>query len=175
MHGVLITHPRELHKNNGTGPLTQALCPNIELEVWQRKKPVKSIVRAMLEGRNVVLVYPKPENREFVENGGDGMFKAADAEKLFFVLLDGTWQQADKIYRQSPELQALKSITITPRDRSRFQLRRNQKDTGLSTVETAAEIFQMLGFSQDSSSILSYLQLYQARFEAQRSGHYLAR
>jgi DTW domain-containing protein YfiP len=58
------------------------------------------------------------------------------------VILDATWQQAKKMYRQSSYLQKADKIALDQAPVSRFQRRRNQRDGGLCTAECVIELLK---------------------------------
>ncbi|QXP37457.1 DTW domain-containing protein [Shewanella algae] len=61
------------------------------------------------------------------------------------VILDATWQEAGKMYRQSPYLQSLARVELQTEQDSAFRLRRNQRQGGLCTLECIAAVWQDLG------------------------------
>lgn len=61
------------------------------------------------------------------------------------VILDATWQEAGKMYRQSPYLQSLARVELQAEQGSAFRLRRNQRQGGLCTLECIAAVWQDLG------------------------------
>lgn len=115
-----------------------------------------------------MLVYPADESFQ-----GDTLaISEVDASRYFFVLLDGTWQQTSKMVRQTPALAHLPRLSLNDARSSIYNLRRNQREVGMSTVEAFASIYDQLGFSDDADNIRGFLSLFLRRFEAQRSGHY---
>ena len=138
MQFILLTHTRELNKASATGPLVKSLlqqdCHIIE---WQRKAP--STLLLALEPTRSALVYLTPTDK--VDS-----ITSVDASQLqqidTFVILDGTWQEANKMYNRSPYLQALPHYTLTTDRLSAYCLRRNQKATGLCTAEVVIELLQ---------------------------------
>ncbi|RLV60233.1 DTW domain-containing protein [Parashewanella curva] len=61
------------------------------------------------------------------------------------MVLDGTWQEARKIYNKSSYLKELPKVKIEPSSTSIYQLRRNQKPNGLCTAECVAELLKAKG------------------------------
>lgn len=73
-------------------------------------------------------------------------------------LIDGTWQQANKMLRQSSWLQQLPSLQLSEYD-SQFSLRRNQQ--GLCTMESAIAACAAANCDFDSSAAQFNFQLLQ--------------
>ncbi len=124
----LLTHSEELKKTSATGPLVkQELGAECSIITWSRVCPAKEIIE--LPKEKTILVYLTDELSKQA-NEAD----ALNAEHI--ILIDGTWQQARKMYNQSPYLHELKHYQIKG-EKSVFQKRRNQKDFGLCTAEVA--------------------------------------
>jgi len=129
----LLTHPREVNKKTNTGTLvSEVLAEKCQLFLWHRVTPSPELL-ANIERESVALLYPT-EDSETIE----------DVEQFdSIIILDGTWQEAQKMYNRSAYLKTLKKIKITPRQASIFTLRRNQKSDGLCTAECAIEILKL--------------------------------
>ncbi len=84
------------------------------------------------------------------------------------VILDATWQEADKMYRQSPYLQSLARVELQTEQDSAFRLRRNQRHGGLCTLECIAAVWQNLGgdYSIAARRLLSEFNQWQAEIRA---------
>jgi DTW domain-containing protein YfiP len=79
-----------------------------------------------------------------------------------FLILDGTWQEARKIYNKSPYLQSMKIFSLSSDNESRYNIRRNQKEGGLCTAECVMELLKLKGEDQDAeilnNSFLNFLE-----------------
>ncbi len=84
------------------------------------------------------------------------------------VILDATWQEAGKMYRQSPYLQSLARVELQAEQDSAFRLRRNQRQGGLCTLECIAAVWQDLGgdYSIAARRLLSEFNQWQAEIRA---------
>lgn len=84
------------------------------------------------------------------------------------VILDATWQEAGKMYRQSPYLQSLARVELQTEQDSAFRLRRNQRQGGLCTLECIAAVWQNLGgdYSIAARRLLSEFNQWQAEIRA---------
>jgi DTW domain-containing protein YfiP len=84
--------------------------------MWDRVTPDPELL-ANIERESVALLYPTQDSESLASN-------------MHFdsiIILDGTWQQAQKMVNRSPYLKALTKIKITPEQPSIYTLRRNQK------------------------------------------------
>jgi DTW domain-containing protein YfiP len=87
-----------------------------------------------IETGGVALVYP---------GASDGNSDLTGITR--FILIDGTWHEARKIYQRSPYLIKTRRIGLTPTGISRYNLRKNQKNACLCTAECVIEILRGIG------------------------------
>ena len=100
-------------------------------------------------------------------------FKTTQAEqrKALFIILDGTWQEARKMLRKSDWLQQLPTVHITPQQASSYQLRRNQQQGNLCTLEVGSELLHALGDTEEAKALSQFFAHYIPIFQADKSGH----
>ena len=128
----LLTHERELTKKSNTGRLVVQSVPEYaKIITWKRKEPCPELIDKIAVG-STALLYPG-ENSEPLEEGGQ--FDS-------YILLDGTWQEAQKMYNKSSYLKTLPKVKITTDQISQYHMRRNQKEQGLCTAECAVELLK---------------------------------
>lgn len=86
------------------------------------------------------------------------------------LLIDATWQESQKMMRQSPWLMQLPKFSLQTIE-SQYRLRRNQSESGLCTLESLAHALQALNHRQSSQDLLQFFHLFQNAFlEARQSG-----
>ncbi len=141
----LLTHPKECLKKSNTGKLVlDVLETKAKLVIWDRVTPDTELLKCIDEGA-VALLYPSAHSQLVVQ---------ANAYQNYIVI-DGTWQQAQKIYNRSPYLKALPAVKISVNQPSAFHLRRNQKPGGLCTAECVIEILKARGDTKLASNLQS--------------------
>jgi len=132
---TLLTHFKEFEKRSNTGRLVvDVLGSAAEQLRWDRMNPPAGLLEEIGAG-GVALVYPGAVD----ENDGDlsGI--------THFILIDGTWHEARKIHQRSPYLQKVRRVNLTPSGKSRYNLRKNQKEACLCTAECVIEILRNTG------------------------------
>ena len=150
MQIILLTHERELTRTTGTGQIAVASAEGMVNRIlWQRIEPSQTLLSA-LEDRECGLVYPVSERPGTV--GAKGV-PVEDCN--LFVILDGTWQEARKIYNRSPYLHPVKRVALNVTETSRYALRRNQRQGGLCTAECVIEILRRKGLGTLAAEIES--------------------
>ncbi len=85
--------------------------------------------------------------------------KQAEKE-THIVIIDGTWQEAQKILNKSPYLQSLPRLEIQTDVLSQFTLRRNQKPGHLCTSEAIAKALRQVNEEQASEKLDTLTSLY---------------
>jgi len=132
---TLLTHFKEFEKRSNTGRLVvDVLGRNAEQIRWDRMNPPARLLEE-IEAGGVALVYPGAAG----ENDGDlsGITQC--------IIIDGTWHEARKIHQRSPYLQAVRRICLKTGQKSAYNLRKNQKESGLCTAECAIEVLRLSG------------------------------
>lgn len=129
----LLTHSEELKKLSGTGKIVKnILRDKCEILVWDRTKPNEQI--SELSPSNTILVY---QHQNDTQQYNEEEFQRIENA----IIIDGTWQQAKKIYNHSPYLKKFCHYEISGLQ-SNYKKRRNQKVGGLSTAEVAIHLIE---------------------------------
>ncbi|WP_335923477.1 tRNA-uridine aminocarboxypropyltransferase [Shewanella chilikensis] len=188
---ILLTHERELNRASNTATLALNAYPTLCKRVlWARKAPDAWLMEHLSLGRTALL-YPQTEesisraqaanespnlsqNQSPSSNLNQSPVQGATwpqdvAQNLnSLVILDATWQEAGKMYRQSPYLQSLARVELQAEQGSAFRLRRNQRQGGLCTLECIAAVWQNLGgdYSIAARRLLSEFNQWQAEIRA---------
>lgn len=111
---------------------------------WQRKQPDPQLIAALQRG-GAVLLYPSA-NAQAVDLDCPLPLQLAAGQALHSVIvLDATWQLAQKMFNQSPYLHALPHWHAHSQYQSVFTLRRNQRAGAWCTAETVALLWQASG------------------------------
>ncbi|BBB26340.1 conserved hypothetical protein [Amphritea japonica ATCC BAA-1530] len=118
------------------------LGENASVVIWERKNPDSGIMEAIEKGK-VALLYPTDDS------------KAVSAECDFesYIVIDGTWQEAQKIYNKSPYLKDLPKVKIETSIESIYKLRRNQRPNCLCTAESVIELHKAKGFAETADEL----------------------
>ncbi|QTE96828.1 DTW domain-containing protein [Shewanella algae] len=188
---ILLTHERELNRASNTATLALNAYPTLCKRVlWARKAPDAWLMEHLSLGRTALL-YPQTEestsrtqaaNESPNQSPAQGATLPQDATQEAaqkadlklgkplnsLVILDATWQEAGKMYRQSPYLQSLARVELQAEQGSAFRLRRNQRQGGLCTLECIAAVWQNLGgdYSIAARRLLSEFNQWQAEIRA---------
>jgi len=149
MKFTLLTHSKELEKPSNTGKLVVEILGSAAEQIrWDRMVPPVKLFEE-IEAGGVALLYPGTSD----EPAGD----FTGIEQI--ILIDGTWHEARRIHQRSPYLQKARRICLKPVEKSRYNLRKNQIESGLCTAECVMEILRVTGNMIDAERL-------QERFKA---------
>jgi len=81
-----------------------------------------------------------------------------------FVLLDGTWSEARKIFRKSPYLNAFPVLSLQPEQLSRYRLRRSTHEHHFCTSEVAALCLALAGEDHAAQTLEAWLDVFSSRY-----------
>ena len=139
----LLTHQKELHRKTNTGFLAvELLGDDVEVVLWERTKPNKKLLD-FIEQEKVALLYPHEDGETLCESTSIDVY----------ILIDSTWQEAQKIYNQSPYLHNLPCVKIQTDKKSVYSLRRNQKKYGLCTAEIVVEVLKSKSMFEEAEHL----------------------
>ncbi|HEX5738900.1 MAG TPA: tRNA-uridine aminocarboxypropyltransferase [Hydrogenophaga sp.] len=90
--------------------------------------------------------------------------RAAQPRRPLFVLLDGTWAEARKMFRKSPYLDPFPVLSLHPEQVSHYRLRRSAHDHHFCTSEVAALCLQLAGEEHAARLLSAWLDVFGAHY-----------
>jgi DTW domain-containing protein YfiP len=167
---LLITHQRETDRATNTGKLIQHALQSTQVWVWERNDPLPPAVKALLQTPKFKpwLVFPadRPELKQ--QAGNPNRDTGAASPSPLFILLDGTWKEARKIYRKTPWLQEIPLLSLPEPPPSRYRLRRKSDHGHLCTAEVAIELFKTIHEPHQARQLDDYFSRFVHHYEAYR-------
>ena len=85
-------------------------------------------------------------------------------KRPLFVLLDGTWSEARKIFRKSPYLNRFPVLSLQPALPSTYRLRRSSHAHHYCTAEVAALCLALAGDLAAAQALSAYLEVFSSRY-----------
>lgn len=168
----LLMHPDEQYKPTNTGRLIGDCLPRTRVFTWHRKEAPAGFLELCRDPTYApVIVFPAPPDRyeeRLIETLPDTGGKTA------FILLDGTWQQAGKMFRLTRYLESLPVLSLSPQNASNYRLRRAVHPGQLCTAEVAAELLAFAGAHHQARQMHSYFSVFSDHYTAARNNHALA-
>ena len=129
LHIILLTHEREVQRKTNTGVIALNLASeHVERVIWERTKPNQNLLN-WLATKKALLLYPTDDSVVAAVNPTiteTTHCTIDNAETI--IIIDSTWQEAQKIFNKSPYLQSAPKALLTTQNPSTFTLRRNQPE-----------------------------------------------
>ena len=167
----ILSSEREFYRPSNTARLLQLINPDsTEIFLWERTKSPENLIKNIRMEKYATFVLFPTENEELETKKVE--FERTDKIPAF-IILDGTWKEARKIFRKSDFLKGLPIVSIVPNYASRYDLRRGAAEGNLCTIEAAIEIVKMNGELEVSQAIDNYYRLFLKSYKAGVSGHRL--
>lgn len=155
---VILQHPRERDVPINTARIAALCLPNSELHVGVKFGATKAFAKAVSDPeRPPILLYPAPDAVDIEAHPPDG--------PRTLIVLDGTWWQASKLWKENPELQALPRYAFRPPAPSDYRIRKEPQEDYVSTLEAIAHVLGVL--EGDPEKMRSLLTPFRAMVDAQ--------
>jgi len=125
-----------------------------------------------MENHTVFVLFPA-ENEELKQREME--FTRTDKTNKIpaFIILDGTWKEARRIFRKSDFLKGLPIVSLETNNVSDYDLRKGASAGNLCTIEAAIEILRMNAEIGTAQIIKDYYKLFLKSYKAGASGHKL--
>lgn len=167
----LVTHPLEHHKPTNTGRLIRDVLGSTEVFTWYRTAPDERLLALLADERYAPFVIFPDDQPDYAHRvvGMEAVAAArAEARIPVYVILDGTWRQARRIFRKSPYLEALPVLPLRTERLTRYRLRKPASEAHLCTAEVAAELLRQGGDGDAAEILDDYFQVFNDSYAASR-------
>ena len=174
----LIMTALETLKPSNTGWLVADVVAQTWAFVWTRTEPDPALLALLADPQwQPYVVFPgelaaaERVVHALAESLPIVLAGKASARKPLFVLLDGTWLEARKMFRKSPYLSQLPVLSLNPGHLSTYRLRRAGHDSYLCTAEVAALCLALAGEPLAAEALAAYLAVFTQHYlSAKQSG-----
>ena len=168
----ILSTAKEFYRASNTARLLSLVNPSsTEIFLWERTNiPEKLVSNLNNNLYDVFLLFPIDDNEiptRKVE------YKSTNKIPVF-IIIDGTWKEAKKIFRRSVYLDKVPIISLTPAFKSTYNLRRGASDGNLCTIEAAIEVLKINGEVENSKVVNEFYTLFLRSYTAGASGHKLS-
>jgi DTW domain-containing protein YfiP len=171
---LFLMYDTEVLKPSNTGKLIADLIPDCYAFLWSRTQENKALHEVLNDEKwQPFVVFPQ----EYAEVGREVLTNkvtCAEGKKPLFVMLDGSWREAKKMFRKSPYLDKFPMVSFDAKailatkediinaqvsayspvgDDSRYTVRKTELEHQFSTAEVGARVLDMLG-EHDNAHLL---------------------
>ncbi|WP_417696302.1 tRNA-uridine aminocarboxypropyltransferase [Psychromonas sp.] len=144
---LLLMYDDEILKPSNTGRLIADLIIDTHAYIWSRTEPNSAMLKVLQDTRwYPIVVFPSEYaqvEREVIKQ--HTLPNLIQDKRPLFILLDGTWAQAKKMFRKSPYLNNFPVLSFAPEKLSEYLVRKATKDNQLATAEVAGLVLESLG------------------------------
>lgn len=172
----LIMGDIEALKPSNTGWLVADVVVDTWAFSWSRTEVDPGLISLLADPQwQPYLVFPGefvPPERVVTEVQPDEADPAVTGgRKPLFVLLDGTWSEARKMFRKSPYLDHLPVLSLQPDAVvSNYRLRRSSRETHFCTSEVAALCLDLVGEGRAAQVLATWLDVFTAHYLSAKRG-----
>jgi DTW domain-containing protein YfiP len=160
----LVMGEFEALKPSNTGWLVADVVPQTMAFGWSRSAVDPALMALLADPQwQPYVVFPG----EFAEPErvvADLRPDLVPGRRPLFVLLDGTWAEARKIFRKSPWLDRFPVLSLRAEQLSRYRLRRSAHDHHFCTSEVAALCLALAGDLHAAQALEAWLDVFTRRY-----------
>ncbi|MCP5326686.1 MAG: DTW domain-containing protein [Oceanospirillaceae bacterium] len=166
----LLMHKEEQYKPSNTGRLIEMVLPEHSRRfIWASRTEADPEFLAMLADERYQPYIIFPDNRPgYAERVVDITQVNAQAKIPAFIILDGTWRQASRMFRHSLYLQDLPVLGIQTERESQYGLREAPEEGALCTVEVAIELLRQTHQDHAAHMLDEFFEVFNRHYVAAR-------
>lgn len=168
---VVLMYDTEVLKPSNTGKLIADVIPDTYAYLWSRTEPDAELLALLNDDSwQPFVVFPEQFVTDTREVVNDNIEVASDKRPLF-IMLDGSWREAKKMFRKSPYLNRFPVVSFDPEKleqamvSSRYQLRKAPQDNQLATAEVAARVIAMAGEHQNAQLLDLWFDVFSYQYQ----------
>lgn len=148
---VVVQHMRERWKPTNTARLLARMVEGTPIVHYGMREPPFDASPLEREDVGFVVLYPREDAIELTPANIAGLRTELGPDRsLGVVLLDGTWHQCSRMSRRVPVVDTLRCVALPPGPPSRWGVRTQHDERGLSTFEAGVRV---LGLLEDPSRV----------------------
>ncbi|MEX9253540.1 tRNA-uridine aminocarboxypropyltransferase [Pseudenterobacter timonensis] len=164
----LVMFDTEPLKPSNTGRLIADVLPDTAAFQWSRTEPPQGLLDLVASSDyQPMVVFPASyagQERQVISAPPAG-------KPPLFIMLDGTWTEARKMFRKSPYLDALPVISVDLSCVSAYRLREAHADGQYCTAEVAIALLDIAGDAFAASALGDHFSRFRERYLAGKTIH----
>ena len=165
----LVMFDTEPLKPSNTGRLIADILPQTTAFEWSRTAPPEQLLATVSDDSVQPLVvfpghYAAP-GREVIST------PPVTGKPPLFVMLDGTWTEAAKMFRKSPWLDRFPVMSLNVTRPSRYSLRESPTAGQHCTAEIAIALLEQAGDNVAAAGLLDHFERFRQRYLAGKTSH----
>lgn len=161
---LFLMYTGECFKPTNTGRLIADVAMDNHAFVWDRTEPDPALLALLADPQyQPVVIFPTQyaEPERCINQP-----MPAAGKKTLFILLDGTWREAKKMFSKSPYLNQFPVLGIQPTQASNYQLREAAHLHQLCTAEVMIEVLKVDGDEAAATQLADYFHTFRKHYMA---------
>lgn len=165
----LVMFDTEPMKPSNTGRLIADVLPDTEAFQWSRTEPPQVLLDLVTNpDYQPMVVFPA----SYADAGREVLTAPpAGGKPPLFIMLDGTWTEARKMFRKSPYLDALPIISVDLSRVSAYRLREAHAEGQYCTAEVAVALLDLADDMAAAKRLSDHFALFRERYLAGKPHH----
>lgn len=168
---LLLMYDSEVLKPSNTGRLIADMIPENYAFLWSRTEVDAELLAVLNDPQwQPFVVFPQDyatENQQITNS----VPPLSSNKKPLFIMLDGSWREAKKMFRKSPYLNELPVLsidlgTLAIEDKaSQYQIRKANVPNQLATAEVAAHILDLAGERDNAKKLTAWFNVFTYQYQ----------
>lgn len=164
----LVMFDTEPMKPSNTGRLIADILPDTLAFEWSRTEPPQALIDLCASDEyQPMVVFPA----SYAGSERQVLTAPASGKPPLFIMLDGTWTEARKMFRKSPYLDALPVISVDLSRVSAYQLREAHAVDQYCTAEVAIALLDIAGDVPAATGLGEHFNRFRERYLAGKPHH----
>jgi len=165
----LVMFDTEPMKPSNTGRLIADILPTTTAFQWSRTAPPQALLDLVASGDyQPVVVFPA----SYADPGRSVLTTPPLTGKPpLFIMLDGTWTEARKMFRKSPWLDGFPVMSVDLSRVSAYRLREAHAEGQYCTAEVAIALLDLAGDTAAARGLSDHFSLFRERYLAGKPHH----
>lgn len=162
---LLLYYDDEVLKPSNSGRLIADVIPDTFAFIWQRTSVEAALLDVLADPQwQPMVIFPDEyaaEGRPVIKED----IAIEPGKRPLFILLDGSWREAKKMFRNSGYLDKFPILAFNPEQKSRYLVRKASHDHHLATAEVAAAALTLFGEVQNGEILDTWFDVFSYRYQ----------
>ncbi|WPO97368.1 tRNA-uridine aminocarboxypropyltransferase [Buttiauxella sp. HR94] len=164
----LVMFDTEPMKPSNTGRLIADILPDTAAFQWSRTEPPQALLDLVADpDYQPMVVFPAA----YAGSEHQVITMPPSGKPPLFIMLDGTWTEARKMFRKSPYLDRLPVISVDLSRVSAYRLREAQVEGQYCTAEVAIALLDLAADQHAAQALGDHFSCFRTRYLAGKTQH----
>lgn len=162
---LLLYYDDEILKPSNTGRLIADLFTDTYAFIWNRTDVQPELLDVLNNPLWAPMVVFPAEHAQAGRVVHDKKPALPQGKRPLFILLDGSWREARKMFRKSPYLDDFPVFSVSPEQNSAYQVRKAVREHQLATAEVASYLLGEVGEPHNAELLKTWFEVFSYRYQ----------